>query len=64
MGRIALVAVLWALAVAGLVIVMAPGWIDRAAHWELFVSRLDFYIPGLAMLLGGAIGLAILEDRR
>jgi len=48
---------------AGLVVVMIPTFTDWSEHWALFVSRMNYFVPGMILLMGGAIGLAVLDRK-
>jgi len=63
MAKKILTVVLLVILVVGLVIVMAPAYLDRAAHWDMFVSRLNYFIPGFLLMIVGAIGLTTLDGK-
>jgi len=45
----------------GFVVAITPGILDFREHWEMFVGRLGYFVPGFAMMFAGAIGLILLE---
>lgn len=63
MGKKALVALSCLAMLAGLVIVLVPTWIDRAEHWAMFVDRLQYFVPGMVLMVGGVVGLTALDRK-